>query len=301
MTCKTFSPLVILALVLASCSAGAPSRHAAAEAPEQAVESAPTAADSSADFTRSLQSSERKMVRTADFRCRVADVFDATEKLENAVRACGGLVEESRMESSYAGSRPLPYTADSLKLAQTYQTAALLTLRIPVQHVDSIIRLIPLPATFIDHRTLLQQDMTLHYLSNRLKSDAASGSSGATDKARKSAEQIAATEYDDRRREQQIDRRLENMGIEDNVRYARVTVAYYQPRLVDVLVVPDPESLSRPPLGTRLVAALRNGWQGAEGFFVAMVSIWPLWLLALTALLLYRFLRFRLPAFAGRK
>ena len=84
-----FFPLCLLA------ACGTPDAHYGESAePAPASEQVLATADSVVfgNSISSLTSPSRKMIRTADLRCRVDDVFAATTQLEDLVKASGGIV-----------------------------------------------------------------------------------------------------------------------------------------------------------------------------------------------------------------
>ena len=116
-----------------------------------------------------LSAPERKIIRTADFRCRVQNVFTAVTGLEALVKSAGGIVQDSRMMNNTGEVSSVNYKPDSLKSVQTYTTTAVLTLKVPSARIDSVIQHIPEMATFIESRTITQNDITTRYLGNQLK------------------------------------------------------------------------------------------------------------------------------------
>lgn len=235
-----------------------------------------------------LRSASRKIIRTADFRCRVNDVFTAATSLENTVKAVGGIVEESRMnnENNYTSSHY--HTADSLKQVHTYTTTSYLTLRVPVASLDSVVKTIPELSTFIEHRTLAQNDVTLKYLTNSLKNEPSGRTTKAMDVAKKSEEVIAADQYLTEKHDQTVDRRIANLELLDEANYATIKVEFFQPERINTQVVINPDYYSKPSYGTQLMLALNNGWQILRSIFIVLISIWPLLMAALGGLVLYR-------------
>lgn len=287
-TMKTVRLLFVfaaVALLLSSCAGG--TAYDSAEAP--AAVTSPAEAYGSADSTiLSLTDPARKILRTADLRCRVKDVYAAASALESTVRAVGGSITESRLEATELFAKEVPHGEDSLKEIRTFITTAHLTLRVPVAQLDSVVRLVPQDALFLHHRTLAQEDATLRYLSTELKNKSADHTGEALAKAQKTGDVITASEYEDNRTERAIDRRIENLDILDRAAYATLTVEYYQPQSVDAQVVVNPAAAARTPLGAQVGRALLNGWRGMEALLVALVALWPLWLIVAGGVVLYR-------------
>jgi hypothetical protein len=280
-----------VAFFLSSCANGSGEGAAySAAAPATTSQVEASAADS-AGTVLSLADPARKILRTADLRCRVRDAYAAASALETAVRSIGGAIAESRLQATESYTEEVAHGDDSLKQIRTFTTSAHLTLRVPVAQLDSIVQLVPHNAVFLHHRTLAQEDATLRYLGAELKNKSADHTREALAKARKTGDVITAAEYDAKRTERSIDRRIENLDILDRAAFATLTVEYYQPQSVDEQVVVNPAAAARTPLGARMAMAIRSGWRGMESLVVAVVALWPLWLLTVAGVMLYRAIR----------
>ncbi len=245
-----------------------------------------------------INSPARKVIHTADFHCKVKNVFTATTKLEQLVKSVGGVVQESHMDNSDMETNTCYYTADSLRQTMTYKTTAQLSLRVPSFYLDSVINAIPGLTSFIDSRTLKQSDVTYKYLTNELKNQV--GGNNNASKTKKSKMTAEAQEYDNDRTEQKIDRKVENMQLQDDINYATVTVTLSQTEQVMVQNIVNTDYYSRPPFGMQCRAALSSGWEFVMGFSILLLRIWPLMLLLATGLLIFR-IYFRKQAVPVRK
>jgi len=245
-----------------------------------------------------INSSSRKVIRTADFRCRVDDVFTATTALERVVKGNGGIVQESRMANENNTTQSVYYKPDSLKQVQGYTTTAHLTLRVPAASLDSVVNAISGLSAFVEQRNLSQDDVTLRYLANALKNTGPATSTKPMDLAKKSSEAIQAEGYDDNRRDEKIARRMENLQLLDDANYATITVAFYQPERINTMAVVNTASFTEPPYKVQLMLAVSRGWELLRGFLLVCITIWPLWLLAIAGIVLYK--RYRMPAIVRR-
>jgi len=282
--------------LLAACSSQESPNKLAGHADRVSAEQVLASADStsfSSDIA-DINSASRKVIRTADFRCRVNDVFTATTSLENIVKKAGGIVQESRMVNDNNTTESVYYKADSVKQVQSYTTTAYLTLRVPAASLDSVLNAIPALSVFVEQRSLAQQDVTLQYLSNALKNKTTSISSKPMALAKKSNEAIQADSYDNSRKEAGIDRGIENLAFLDKANYATITVAFSQPQRINTVVVVDPQYFSKPPYGLQFMQAMSRGWELLRSLLLVCMAIWPLWLVAIIALAMYR--KFRKPA-----
>ncbi len=270
---------------LAACSNGANHENANRQSVEKAM------ADSTAI---PLNSSERKIIRTADFKCEVANVMTAVNALERMVTDAGGAVEESKVENTAGNEGEAYYKVDSLKKYHTYTTTATLTLRVPVAVLDSVIRNVPAMVNFIDARTLKESDVTADYTANRLKAETGTkvySAEKAVKLAKKAEDLVAIQQYEDENVTQLINRKLENMRLLDEVNYATLTIALSQPPQVFVQIIADPAYVASVPFTTQLGEALRSGGNLLGDLFVGLISVWPL--LVIGSFFLIYYLRFK--------
>ena len=285
-----------LLILLSSCDAdqrtGAdylPGSHAESIADSTTVISPESA---NAEGVISLNDPSRKIIKTAELRCRVGDVYAATTQIEQLTTAIGGQISSSQIQAEKAETKTIPYSSDSLQRMETYTTTAMITLRIPVAQLDTVLHVIASNADFVDSRSLQLDDATLRFMGNKLKQDAMARHDAAKRSAtiaRKSDELVAAGMYTDSRNDVLIDRRIENMELNDQVAYATLRVGLYQPTRISRSIVPDMDRLMKPGFSHQAGAALDTGWQLLRGLFIALITIWPLLLISAGALLAWRF------------
>ncbi|OSZ78776.1 hypothetical protein CAP35_11160 [Chitinophagaceae bacterium IBVUCB1] len=237
-----------------------------------------------------INSPSRKIVHTADVRCRVPDVYKAVDTLERMVNALDGMIAESVMENQINASQTIRYKADSQKTVQTYTTTAHLTLRVPTYYIDTMMRQVPMLASFIDSRTMQRTDVTLQYLSNAMKNEAAGVAPPAiADKKhggiKKNPQQSA---INPKKIDTVIDRRIANLQMLDDVNYATLRIDLYQPEKIDVLITADTRQATVIPFASRIGMALTDGWQFFKLLLIGFVSIWPLWLMLIMVWVGYR-------------
>ncbi len=278
------------------------------ESTSSADSAAVTAAESALTESHSgengpaLNDPSRKIIKTADLRCRVGSVLLATTRMERLAAFTGGQVSDSRLENVAADTRSLPYKPDSLRNVESYTPTAHLTIRIPVAKLDTVLGDIAAGAAFINSRNLHLDDVTLRYLSNKLKNDAMAANDAGT-RARalagKSTDAIVSGAYTDDRNDTRIDRRIENLQLADQVTYATLTLDFYESQRMSSVIVPDIDALMKPSVGQRARIALSNGWQLLQALAIGLLQIWPLLIIGCGALLLYRRRRIRrMPASA---
>ena len=272
-------------LLLAACGRSGGGNYAEKSSAPTAAEIMQSDSASMRMDDKSLTAPGRKIIHTADFRCKVQNVLAATTGLEQLVKSLGGVVQESHMDNANNVTKTSYYKPDSLRQVQTYTATSQLTLRVPAQYMDSVLRAIPGLTGFIDSRTLKQNDVTWTYVANELKNatgNTRSTTSQALKLARKSKEPIEVQEYEDSRHEKMVDRKMANLQLMDEVSYATVTIALSQPEQVYIQTIVNPDFFTQTPFSLQCKEALHNGLDFIRGFIVALISIWPLILVIIT-------------------
>jgi hypothetical protein len=237
--------------------------------------------------TVNLQSPSRKRIKTADIHCRVQDVTAATIKLERLVDSLDGIVVESVLRNDAQEHHEYSYSADSIKQVQLYTPVSTLTLRVPVAHLDSVFNTITAMAGYIDQRTLRDNDVTLQYLSNELKNEAAFENERETTHTKKDSE-LEVRQYNEQEKTAIIERKIANMTIVEDVAYSMLTVQLFQPQVVDVQIAINPVSFTRPGFGTATATAFRNGVEVLRNIFLFFLQLWPLLIIVILIWFGYR-------------
>ena len=238
-----------------------------------------------------LNSPERKIIHTADFNCKVQNVMAAVNGLERMVTNAGGIIEESKLENNRGETNTIYYKPDSLQQLTTYTTTATLTLKIPAAALDSVIHSIPAMVSFIDSRTIKQTDVTARYMGNNalLKSNAgAYTKESAVKLAKKTDDIIKAQQYEDDNMQQLVERKVQQMQLQDDITYATLTVALSQPQQVYSQIIINSDRIATVPFFTRMGLALQTGLNGLKELIICFTNIWPLVLLAIAALLVFK-------------
>jgi len=278
--------LVVVAatVFLNACTEGETGRKAM----ENYLAGADTITMSEADLAN-LASEERYVIRKADIRCRVADLEAAVAQLESFIKMADGFVQESHTTNSVISSKSVPYRDDSLKTVQVYRPTADMVIRIPVYALDTLSDEISRIASFIDHRNTTSEDVTLSFISNILKNEQpAAAKTTVPSAAPAEKKEVAARQYDDGKYEQQVDRRIANLSMLDDSRYATLNVQLYQPELVAVFITQDANKMVTAGFGEKIGNALGYGVDIVKGLILVLVTLWPLWISGAVVFAVYK-------------
>lgn len=260
----------------------------------QALADSTAIVSSNAARVRTTDTTHR-FIRTADLRFRVKDVVQATLGIEDIVGAHNGWVERTELRNMPAGQQRIPVSTDSTLEIARYDLVNTVTLRVPDIELDSTLRAIGRWVDLFDHRTVQADDVRLRLMAQAMEArrqqvhgrrlEQAIG-----DQGRKLRETTAAEEALLHSAERADEARLASLDLEDRIAYSTVKLDIHQPTLVRRELVANDRDIEgyRPPLAGRMGAALGQGWRLLEGLLLALLSVWPVLVLAAAAVVLWR-------------
>lgn len=257
------------------------------------VHLAPAAAD---EMVMPLNGKERKLIHTANLHAEVSNLYDATSRIESATLQLGGQVASSTMSKNLEETREERSGADSLQQFRRYAGTAVLSLRVPVARLDTLLRIIAAQTSFIDSRAMHIDDATFRHLANALHNRGlATGErvvAGAS-----AADGLEARQYLDQRRDAAVERQVQNLRLDDDAAYASLAIELRQPDEVVVRTSADVSRLMQPGPGQQFLLSLRQGWELLYALLLGLLSIWPLLIfIGVVAVLVRKWYRRQQPA-----
>ncbi len=254
---------------------------------DEAYAPAGAAADTSA-ASPTNSTPERQFVRTADLKFRVRDVARTTHVVEDLTSRYGGFVTKNHLSSKDISTHAVQVTADSLLETTEYQVENNLSLRVPNQNLDSLLRELSRQVQFLDYRIVNADEVSLQLLENKLKLQRAAQAEKRYEKAidgrgRKLGETLAGESGRLALQQEADANTLRNLSLADQVRYSTVKLAVYQrtTRTQEKVAAPVDLPVYRPGLGARLAEAFLDGWEIMETLLVVIARLWALWGLGL--------------------
>ncbi|MBX2875643.1 MAG: DUF4349 domain-containing protein [Saprospiraceae bacterium] len=270
-----YSILVFLTLssIAWSCSGDAGGFSAQTEAAMEAYEDMDmTEADYS--DTKQLQqpsaqtvSTQRKVIKTADFGIKVKQVEQSTKRIEEMVAAHEGFMSALNMTNS------------------TYRITNQLTIRVPANRFEELMTAIEAESIYTDYRRINAKDVTEEYLDietrlNTKKQVRDRYVAILRDKA-KTVEEVLKAEEAIRVIQEEIESREGRLNyLKNRVSLSTINLEIYQ----EVPYTPDRGS--RTTFWTRLKQSAADGWTIVVSLVLGLVTIWPLVLIG--ALVIWR-------------
>jgi hypothetical protein len=289
--------LAVLAGLCVQCSSSHKEEQELSTAKAEADEAyAGTAADTTATVPADAGTfPERQFVRTADLKFRVRDVARTTHVVEDLTSRYGGFVTQNHLSSTHVYTHAVQVTADSLIETTEYRVENNLSLRVPNQNLDSLLRELSRQVQFLDYRIVNADEVSLQLLENKLKLQRAAQAEKRYEKAidgrgRKLAETLEGESGRLALRQEADANTLRNLALADQVRYSTVKLAVYQrtTRTQEKVAAPVVLPAYRPSLAARLTEAFLDGWEIMETLLVVITRLWALWGLGLLIWLGYR-------------
>mgnify|MGYP001133189500 CR=1 FL=1 len=216
-----------------------------------------------------------KMIKTADMRFRVKDVQHTKEQLSKTIKAEGGTVAEFSIESTIQETDKIKQSTDSLKEITSYRTQGYLVAKVPSEKLDEFTNTIAKIAVFVDHQSMKMDDQSITYLANKLK---AQNRVDAIEKINKVASKKSANvESSLYIKDDYVDKRIDNMQIDNRVKFSTITLNFYQDNTVKTMIVANDNLYDyRPAFINRLWLGIVNGWTIFKEIIIAVSNLWML-------------------------
>ncbi len=237
-----------------------------------------------------------EFIRTADIRCRVGDVREATYAIENTVRHFGGFVTYTHLNSTVENQQTIPFSTDSAMEHTRYNVGNTMTIRVPNAYLDTTLKCIAPLMEYIDHRTIQANDVHLDKLTNKLAkqrqeryaalvNQEATASSGKLDqKVSAHTSALAAQEHAD-------ESLLGNLRLQDQIAYSTVSMYIYQKPVVahTPIELEKTAAAYEASFATEFAGAMQTGWRILKAILLFFVQLWPLVLLAVAGFFTVRY------------
>ena len=241
------------------------------------------------------KNNDRKFVRTADVRFKVKNVALSTTKIEDATTKFGGFVTFTDLESHISDVEKTTISQDSIVETTKYTVDNSITIRVPNTQLDTVLKLIGKEVDFLNSRKISANDVTLQLLSNKLAQKRSESTEKRVEKAidekgKKLNQIINAEENLATKKEQNDDKTLQNLSLEDQVNFSTITLEIYQNQTVKHEVLANEKSINdyRPTIGWQVWDSLKSGWYILEKIISFVVILWPFALLGFVSWLGYK-------------
>jgi len=226
---------------------------------------------------------ERRFIKKAALNFKVTNVNDAVIKIENKTRALGGFVNYSRLDNIVQDSTSRVISQDSSVQTIHFMTKGFLILRVPEDHLDSLLAALNFISTTMLHREITADDIRIQLFENQLSRQRASKfnhrMADAIDRNGKKLLDVESAERSMYEKEESADNAIiTNLTLDDSVGFSSISVEIYQnpeiryTKVATEIKIPEYET----PFFSRLADAISNGWQLIKELILFMAGYWSI-------------------------
>ncbi|SHH25072.1 DUF4349 domain-containing protein [Flavobacterium defluvii] len=239
--------------------------------------------------------SKQKFIRTADIKFKVKNVVKSTYAIENAVQKFGGFVTYTNLQSNIHEQIKTKISLDSTLETTKYSVENNITIRVPNTQLDTVIKTIAKQIDFLDYRVIKADDVSLKILANQLSQKRGTVNQKRVEQAidskgKKINDVIEAENNLANQKEDNDNKIVENLSLQDQINFSTVTLQLYQNETTrQEITASEKDSTSyQPNLGIQIFDALKSGWNILQAILVFLLNIWPIILLAFGGWFLYK-------------
>lgn len=282
---KTVIILLAATIVLTGC------------AKNEKAENSPVSAESSDNIMSSsvatVNIEGKKFVKTADINLDVKDAYQSTMNIEHSVASVGGYVTESDLQSHILSEEVLPLSQDSAKEVKKYYISANLTARVPNEKMGDFLMTLNREIQFPNYRIIKAEDVTLNLKSSELDNQNLQNSQKKLDTLLKQKGNIdKKSEIIDNQEEKvsQINQnQIRNLDLDDKITYSTISIQLQEnPKIKTIIIANTDKSIDFAGLKYKIFHALESGLYLLQNVVVALLYLWPLWILGIIIYLLYK-------------
>jgi Domain of unknown function (DUF4349) len=293
----SIAKILIISILLISCSSKSFEQASDNEISEVSAATADTvmAILSNPNLVKGEMMKNKKFIRTADSKFSVKDVKRTTQKIQDLTGKYGGYVTNMSLRSETTNTKTVPISADSLAEITTFSVHNDLTIRVPNQQLDSLLRDVFQLVEYWDSCEIKADEVTLSLLSTSLKikrlDSFSERNKNNIDKKKGTISDASLAEEAILQNQNQADDYLiEQQSIEDQINFSTINLHIYQAPDSRKTIITNPESIEayRPNLFIRLFDSVKDGWIVLEELLVFLFKFWVLFVVGVLGYILVK-------------
>jgi len=290
---KTTKLIIVLgiAIYLSACAPGNRERmekNVMADSTSNAFISSSAAVENNKDTTH-------RFIRTADMKFKVKSVIKATYAIEDLTTRLGGFVTYTNLNSNIDNVSTTAVSADSSLETTHYTVSNSITIRIPNTKLDTTLREISKNIDYLDYRVIKADDVALQILSNNLTQKRSARNeqrltNAIDNRGKKLYETANAEEVLLRKQQLADDAKIANLALTDQINFSTINLNIYQRPTIKRELISNDKNIDayEPGFGSKLLEALKFGWNILETLLVFLVQFWGLFVFGIIAWIVYR-------------
>ncbi|MEO6304408.1 MAG: DUF4349 domain-containing protein [Bacteroidia bacterium] len=282
---KVFVFLIVSSLLF-SCGSSREERDFAAPSSESVAIADSVSAYAKGIATDTINGVTHNFIRKADLKFKVQDVLNSSKKIEDIIAGYGGYISSSELTSNKNYSQSTQINKDSILEQTFYTTVNYITLRIPNQKLDTVLRQISDLALFIDFRNLHSDDVKMKLFANKLAENRYKNYNNklqqkAEKVTTKQSQALSTVENVLEKQTMADNKRIESYDLADQVNYSTIKLEAYQAQTVmkQLLAVQEHVETYQPSFFSKLGDSFLNGFKILKEFVLFLTNIWGLLLI----------------------
>ncbi|MCX6230107.1 MAG: DUF4349 domain-containing protein [Bacteroidetes bacterium] len=239
--------------------------------------------------------STHKFIRTADLKFKVKSVIASTYDIEAITSRLGGFVTYTNLQSTVDNVSKTAINADSTLETTYYTVSNSITLRVPNTKLDTTLKEISKNIDYLDYRIIKADDVALQLLSNNLTQKRSAKyeqrlANAIDNRGKKLKETTVAEDVLLNKQEQADNAKVSNLSLNDQINFSTITLAIYQRQTLKRELISNDKNIEayEPGFGSKMLDALKYGWEILASFIIFMIKLWGLILFGLILYILYR-------------
>ena len=225
----------------------------------------------------------RKVIRTAALKIKVKDVTKSTYVIENVVDKFGGFVTFTDLKSVINDKNETRVSQDSILETTKYKVENNIIIRVPNTKLDTVLQSLRKEINFLDSRKITQEDVSFQILANKMAVNRSATNEKRLEKAidtkgKKLNQIVEAEENLASKKEENDNKTLNNLAIDDKINFSTITISLYQREMIKNELYASEKNINkyRPHLGLQILDSLKTGWFMLEGIIAFIVQLWAL-------------------------
>lgn len=227
----------------------------------------------------------RKFLRSSQTQFLVKNARQATQKIEDICARYGGFITYTKLQSDISRTQRAKISQDSTQVKEYYTVSSEMTLRVPQENLDSVIRAFNPLVEFLHYRILEAKDVQLQLLAEQMQSQRDQSLDNRLGEAIQNKEDaplddVLQTESYRHQKQNQADyAKLERMKLEDQIAYSELKVYLSQAEVYRSYRVAHVNPI-RLPFMNQIGLAFQRSLLFLQAFSLILVELWYLILLA---------------------
>ncbi|MBS7564310.1 DUF4349 domain-containing protein [Mucilaginibacter sp. Bleaf8] len=227
-----------------------------------------------------------KLVKTAQMSMKVKDIHRASENIVALTESYRGMVMHHDEQSTVDRTNDIRRNDDSIMRVSSFSTTASITVKIPSDSLEHFMTKVGKMGLYVNMRKMDIEDLTLDYLSNKLKLESRTQIISQQKKGKiiiKNPADVLALKDD------MVDQKVTNLRTDAAAKNSVLELSLFANNTILKEIIPnDDPTVYRAPLLSRLGFALANGWNLFADIIIGLTNLWVFFLIGALAWIGYR-------------